>query len=167
MDPQTGEIAGTGFLNYVNPFVRYKTADIASLPVGRGCEQCGRQYYPIVSEIEGRLQDFIVTPDGRSIGHCLMTFPFKESHTIGRVQVVQESLDHVTVRTAPVDDSNLRQFADDLAHAHEVLQGMLGSGVAIKFEPIPPEECAGPGKLRFIVSHLPDNLRCYDRNTSL
>ena len=167
VDPQTGEITGTGFLNHVNPFVRYKTADIASVPVGRGCDKCGRPYDPILPDVEGRLQDFVVTPEGRAVGHCMMTFPFKESHTIGRVQLVQESLDHVTVRTAPVDDSNPRQFADDLAHARDILRQMLGDGVTIRMEPIPPEECAAPGKLRFIVSHLPQDVRCYDRNTRL
>jgi len=162
VDPRTGEITGTGFLNHVNPFVRYKTADIASLPVGHGCDKCGRQYDPVLPDVEGRLQDFIVTPEGRAVGHCMMTFPFKESRTIGRVQVVQESLDHVTVRTAPVDDGNPLKFAEDLVHARKVLRQMLGDGVAIRMEPMSPEECTAPGKLRFIVSHLPKEVRCYD-----
>lgn len=163
VDPQTGEITGTGFLNYAHPFVRYKTADIASLPVICGCGQCGRQYDPVLTDIEGRLQDFIVTPEGKSVCHCMMTFPFKESCTIGRVQIVQESLDRVTVRTAPVDDSNPGRLAEELAHARDVLGQMLGRGVAIRMEEIPPDECAAPGKLRFIVSHLPREVRCYDR----
>ena len=161
VDPQTHEIAGTGFLNYVNPFIRYKTTDVAGMPVGRGCRQCGRQYYPVLPEVDGRLQDFIVTPEGTSVGHCLLTFPFKESHTIGRVQIVQEAIDRVTLRTAPVDDRDMQAFMKDMAHAIDVLQRMLGDGVSIRNEMIPPDESVGPGKLRFIVSHLPKELRCY------
>ncbi len=164
VDPRTGEITGTGFLNYVHPFIRYRTADVASVPVGSGCERCGRQYYPVLPDVLGRLQDFIVTPEGTSIGHCLLTFPFKESHTIGRVQIVQEATDRVTLRTAPVDDRDMRQFTKDLTHAIDVLQRMLGDSVSIRNEMIPPEECTGPGKLQFIVSHLPEHLRCYSAN---
>ncbi len=164
VDPQTGEIAGTGFLNYVNPFIRYKTADVACVPVGRGCPQCGRQYYPVLQDVEGRLQDFIVTPEGASIGHCLLTFPFKESHTIGRVQIVQEAIDRVTLKTAPVDERHMQAFEKDMGHAIDVLQKMLGDSVSIRNEMIPPDEDAGSGKLRFIVSNLPENLRCYSAN---
>jgi len=167
VDPQTGEIAGTGFLNYVHPFVRYKTADVASLPVATGCPQCGRQYYPVLPDVEGRLQDFIVTPEGAAIGHCVLTFPFKESHTIGRVQLVQESIDRVTLRTAPVDHCNIGQFTEDLTQARDTLQRILGGSVSIENEPIPPDESPGNGKLQFIVSRLPKDLRCYDRNTRL
>jgi len=165
VDPQTGEITGTGFLNYANPFIRYKTADVATMPIGRGCQRCGRQYYPVLQDVDGRLQDFIVTPEGASVGHCLLTFPFKESHTIGRVQIVQEAIDRVTLRTAPVDDRDMQAFTKDMAHAIDVLQRMLGNSVSINHVMIPPDECAGPGKLKFIVSHLPKDLRCYDRNT--
>ena len=35
VDPRTGEITGTGFLNYVHPFIRYKTADVASRAGGQ------------------------------------------------------------------------------------------------------------------------------------
>jgi phenylacetate-CoA ligase len=164
VDPRTGEITGTGFLNYVHPFIRYKTADIAALPVSNGCRECGRQYSPVLPNVDGRLQDFIVTPEGTRIGHCLLTFPFKESHTIGRVQIVQEAIDHVTLRTAPVDDRNMQQFTEDLTHANDVLRGMLGSSVSIRNEMIPPDEYVGAGKLRFIVSHLPEDLRCYSAN---
>jgi phenylacetate-CoA ligase len=167
VDPQTGEIAGTGFLNYVHPFIRYKTADIASVPIATGCEKCGRQYFPILPDVEGRLQDFIVTPEGAAVGHCVLTFPFKESHTIGRVQLVQESIDRVTLRTTPVDHCNLGQFADDLTQARDTLQRILGNSVSIRSETISPDECTGTGKLRFIVSHLPKDLRCYDTNTRL
>jgi phenylacetate-CoA ligase len=167
VDPKTGEITGTGFLNYVHPFIRYRTADVAALPVGHGCEQCGRQYSPILPDVDGRLQDFLVTPEGASIGHCVLTFPFKESHAIGRVQLVQESLDRVTLRTAPVDDHDSRQFTQDVAHARDVLQRILGDSVSIKNEMISPDEHTGPGKLQFIVSHLPKDLRCYDESTRL
>ncbi len=167
VDPQTGEITGTGFLNHGNPFIRYRTTDIASLPVGGGCEQCGRQYCPVLPEIEGRLQDFIVTPEGMAIGRCVLTFPFRESRTIGHVQIVQESLDRVTLRAAPVDGGNSRQFTHELIIARAGLQRILGAGVSIESERIRAEEGAGPGKLRFIISRLPRDFRGPDAGAGM
>jgi phenylacetate-CoA ligase len=165
IDPQTGEITGTGFLNHANPFIRYRTTDLASLPVGEGCAQCGRRYAPVLPEIEGRLQDFVVTPEGLSIGSCILAFPFDACRAIGRVQIVQESADRVTLRAAPVDDDNPRLFTEELALARDNLERILGGGVTIRSEMISAEECARPEKWRFLVSHLPDHLRCYSRNT--
>jgi phenylacetate-CoA ligase len=163
VDPQTGEIIGTGFLNHANPFIRYRTADIASLPVACDCRKCGRRYFPVLPAIEGRHQDFVVTPEGLSIGSCVLTFPFRESRTISRVQIVQETFDRVILRAAPVEDSNSARFIEELAAARNALQTILGRSVTITNELISSDECTGLGKPLFIVSHLPKDLRCYTR----
>ncbi|MGE5293761.1 MAG: phenylacetate--CoA ligase family protein [Solirubrobacterales bacterium] len=163
IDPRTGEVTGTGFLNYAHPFVRYKTADVATQPTGSGCPRCGRNYFPVLADVEGRLQDFVLTPEGVPICSCVMTFPFKQRRTIGRVQIVQETLDRVILRSAPVGEATA-QYEAELAEAHAGLQHILGEGVTIRREAIPSEECMGPGKLRFILSHLPREIRCYDGN---
>jgi phenylacetate-CoA ligase len=167
VDPQTGEIAGTGFLNHAHPFIRYKTADVATLPVADNCPECGRNYYPVLADVEGRLQDFVVTPEGVSLCACVMTFPFKHRRAIGRVQIVQEAFDRVTLRAAPVSGDAMGLFETELTEAHAGLQQILGAGVTVRREMISPEECAGPGKFRFIISHLPREVRCYDGSTAL
>lgn len=167
VDPQTGEIAATGFLNHAHPFVRYKTADIATLPVADRCPQCGRNYHPVLPDVEGRLQDFVVTPEGAAVGSCVLTFPFKHRRTIGRVQIVQEAFDRVILRAAPVDGNVRGEFEKELAEAHTGLQRILGAGVTIRNEMIPQDECTSQGKLRFVVSHLPREVRCYDGSMGL
>ncbi|MEN6337235.1 MAG: hypothetical protein ABFE01_23505 [Phycisphaerales bacterium] len=167
VDPKTGEITGTGFLNHAHPFIRYKTNDVATLPISSGCPKCGRSYFPVLPDVEGRLQDFVVAPDGASFGACVLTFPFKHRRAIGRVQIVQEAFDRVILRTAPVGMQVTRQFETELAEAHAGLQHILGPGVTIRDEMIPPEECAGQGKFRFVVSHLPREIRCFDGSTDL
>jgi len=153
-------------LNHAHPFIRYRTGDIAALPARRGCEKCGRSYYPVVSAIEGRLQDFVVTPEGIPLNCCTLTFPFKPRKTIARIQIVQESVDRVVLRTAPADETNLRPYLEELAVARSILQQILGKDMTITEERISPEECANPGKLRFVVSHLPHEVRCYDGSTN-
>ncbi len=47
-----GEIVGTGFINTVAPFIRYRTGDYAVYGSGR-CDHCGREH-TILDEIKGR-----------------------------------------------------------------------------------------------------------------
>jgi phenylacetate-CoA ligase len=166
IDAQTGEIIGTGFLNHANPFVRYRTGDIASLPAAGDCPKCGRRYFPVLRGIDGRRQDFVVTPEGLSIGGCVLTFPFRESRTISRVQIVQEAFDRIILRAAPVEDSNGARFIEELMVARKGLQTILGQSMTITSELISSDEWAGPGKPLFIVSHLPQELPCYSRTAS-
>ncbi len=74
----------------------------------------------------------MVTPEGVPICSCVLTFPFKQRRTIGRVQIVQEAFDRVILRAAPVDGDATAQFEAELAEAHAGLQQILGEGVTIR-----------------------------------
>ncbi|KEH92370.1 phenylacetate--CoA ligase family protein [Clostridium massiliodielmoense] len=52
-----GEIVATGFNNYVVPFIRYKTCDIA-VNTNEKCS-CGRNY-KLIKKIDGRKQEYFV-----------------------------------------------------------------------------------------------------------
>jgi phenylacetate-CoA ligase len=61
-----GEIVGTGFMNKVMPFIRYRTGDYATY-VGDHCEACGRQH-AVIRDIRGhRTQESLVAHDGSEI----------------------------------------------------------------------------------------------------
>jgi len=61
-----GEIVGTGFINKVTPFIRYRTGDYATY-VGDHCEACGRQHV-IIRDIRGhRTQEVLIAHDGSEI----------------------------------------------------------------------------------------------------
>ncbi len=53
-----GEIVGTGFHNYIFPFIRYRTGDFGVYTKEK-CP-CGR-HYPLLKRIEGRLQEFVIS----------------------------------------------------------------------------------------------------------
>jgi len=58
-----GEIVGTGFINTVMPFVRYRTGDWATY-VGDRCEACGREHI-LLRDIKGRWpQGGLIAVDG-------------------------------------------------------------------------------------------------------
>lgn len=63
---QRGEIVGSGFINRVIPFVRYRTGDYAVLS-GQRCKACGREQ-TVLSHIEGRWpQGDLTARDGSPI----------------------------------------------------------------------------------------------------
>ena len=63
---QVGEIVGTGFINTVMPFIRYKTGDFAEY-VGDYCEACQRHHL-IIKNIRGhRIQENLVARDNSLI----------------------------------------------------------------------------------------------------
>ena len=57
---ERGEIVATGFHNYVTPFIRYKTDDIASFTIS--AESC-HPHWVRINRIEGRKQDFLIDRD--------------------------------------------------------------------------------------------------------
>ncbi|MFQ5495275.1 MAG: phenylacetate--CoA ligase family protein, partial [Phycisphaerae bacterium] len=61
-----GEIVGTGFINTIVPFIRYRTGDFATYVADR-CTQCGRDH-PIIRDIEGRWPaGCLIAHDGSAI----------------------------------------------------------------------------------------------------
>jgi phenylacetate-CoA ligase len=62
---EVGEIVATGFLRETQPFVRYRTGDLAALATSI-CE-CGRGA-PVLARLEGRVDDYVFGADGRRVG---------------------------------------------------------------------------------------------------
>jgi phenylacetate-CoA ligase len=83
-----GEIVATGF-NYVMPFIRYKTEDIA-VNSDQICS-CGRNF-PLIKRIEGRLQEFIVAKNGDliSLGPAVFGIHSSEWTKVREIQIVQK-----------------------------------------------------------------------------
>ncbi|MCK8827683.1 hypothetical protein MWH25_07995 [Natroniella acetigena] len=63
-EDEVGEIVCTGFNNYVVPFIRYKTKDLA-VNTNQRCE-CGRNY-KLIKRVKGREQEYILTKRKRKI----------------------------------------------------------------------------------------------------
>lgn len=62
---EIGEVVATGFINDFMPLIRYRMGDLASWREG-DCS-CGR-FFPRLERILGRMDDVVITPDGRRIG---------------------------------------------------------------------------------------------------
>jgi len=154
IDTDTNEIIGTSFLNYVNPFIRYRTTDIASQPIYSGCSECGRYYSPIFPSVEGRLEDFIITPKGVLVSPAVITHPFKDFKTIKGTQIVQKSLDYIKLRIVPWDGYVPKTLEDEVQQLRQGLQRILGSDMRIKIEIVKSIQLSKSGKFKWIISDV-------------
>ena len=94
---ESGEIVATGFVNPVMPLIRYATGDLAE-PACGPCV-CGRAF-PSLARIEGRIDDVLVTPEGRWIGR--LDPIFKGVSSLHETRIVQDRADHVRVEVVPL-----------------------------------------------------------------
>jgi phenylacetate-CoA ligase len=139
---ERGEIVATGFINPVMPLIRYATGDYAVLGSG-GCA-CGRAGQTI-EEIEGRMDDVIVTPEGSLVGR--LDPIFKAVSSLYETRIIQDALDHVRVEIVVV--------GDPLAMEGELeaqLRARLGPTMRISIVRVPSIERTGRGKLRTAVN---------------
>jgi phenylacetate-CoA ligase len=95
---EVGEIAATGLLNHAMPLIRYRLGDYAAWAKEQSCP-CGNQQ-PIIGNLEGRLDDYLMTTDGRRIGRISSAF---RRPTIHSAQIVQDKPGHAYVLIRPAE----------------------------------------------------------------
>lgn len=86
---EPGAIVVTDLTNTGMPFIRYRVGDVG-IPSGKRCS-CGRSL-PLMESLEGRVADYVVTPEGNLISGISLTENFAmELPEIKQLQIIQES----------------------------------------------------------------------------
>jgi phenylacetate-CoA ligase len=93
-----GPLLVTGLSNDATPFLRYRVGDVGTRSK-RSCP-CGRPG-EVFLEIDGRIEDYVMTPDGRLVGR--LDHIFKEQLDVAEAQVLQEGKDALEVLIVPRD----------------------------------------------------------------
>ncbi|MBI5863425.1 MAG: phenylacetate--CoA ligase family protein [Planctomycetes bacterium] len=94
---QRGEIVGTGFINSVTPFIRYRTGDFATY-VGARCDKCGRAHL-LLDDIEGhRTQEHLLAGDGSEISWTALNMHDDTFDRVRQFQFVQEAAGRATLK---------------------------------------------------------------------
>jgi phenylacetate-CoA ligase len=143
-----GELVISDLDNYPMPMIRYRIEDTGRFSVGP-CA-CGRSWTKLTA-VDGRVLDVIVTPDGRAFGGTFFTLtlrPFDRS--VAQFQVIQERVDHLTVKIVPGQSWDLRKRAEIL----ETLNRQLGGGLQIDLIEVGEISPLTSGKRRFVVSQI-------------
>ncbi|MAG32839.1 MAG: hypothetical protein CL908_18330 [Deltaproteobacteria bacterium] len=147
-DSVSGPLLVTGFANDATPFIRYRIGDTGTrskhpCPCGRPGE--------VFLDVDGRIEDYVVTPDGRWVGR--MDHVFKEQLAVAEAQILQEDASCIEVLLVP------RPGFD--ASAEEALRAefrsRLGMEIGIDFRVIEEIPREANGKFRAVKSTVGSN----------
>jgi len=141
-----GAMICTGLNNRAMPLIRYKVGD--RIVAKAGTCPCGCAF-PLIERIEGRVEDYVRTPDGRFIGR--LDHLFKDAQHVREAQVVQRQLDELVLRVVKADGFDSH---DEQVILNEARQ-RLGDSIRVRFEFVDRIERTAAGKFRFLVSQLP------------
>ena len=143
--PNQHRIICTSLHNPVMPLIRYDIGDVATISDVE-CA-CGRQA-PTVDRIDGRIESYIVTPDGRQ--HGRLDFLFKTSHRIEEAQLIQDTAEHLTikvVRSSGYTETDERSLRADV-------ESYLGTELQVDLDYVDQIPREPNGKFRQIVSKV-------------
>src|SRR5262249_45715865 len=92
----TGPLLVTGLAGDATPMFRYRIGDVGTR-MGRPCP-CGRPG-DVFLHVDGRMEDYVVTPDGRMIGR--LDHIFKQQYNVAEAQILQETRNAVEILIVP------------------------------------------------------------------
>lgn len=143
---EEGRLVATAFGNYAAPLIRYQIGDSVLLSERRTCA-CGRGGL-LVDRVLGRMEDYIITPDGRLVGR--LDHLFKDALQVRLAQIVQNHEDEVVLRIVrePGYGEN-----DEKNILHEA-RARLGGDIRVRFEYVESIPRAASGKHRFVISRV-------------
>jgi len=148
---QSGDLVCTGLLNSDMPLIRYRVRDRGALPAREAPCQCGRTL-PQLEGLEGRIDDTILTPDGRLVGR--LDPVLKGRIPVHELQIVQEDLHRLRVLYVPAPGFDTHAERE-IVHRLRQYVGPL----AIEMEPVERVPRGANGKFRAVICNLSDHQR--------
>ena len=141
----TGPMVATGFQNFAMPFIRYEIGDIGTFSSER-CT-CGINSQ-VITDIEGRSEDYIITPEGSQI--MRLDYIFKNTDSIKESQIIQNQLGSIVLKI--VRRKNYSE-KDELELKHNI-QTMISPTIGVDFEYVDEIPRTKSGKFKAVVSNL-------------
>jgi phenylacetate-CoA ligase len=145
-----GPLLVTGLAGHATPFIRYRIGDVGTR-LKQGCS-CGRPG-DVFSDIDGRNEDFVVTPDGRAVGR--LDHIFKSQRSVLEAQILQDSKEAIEVLFVPAAGFDER----DEAHLRAEIRARLGAEIHVDLTPVSLIRRERNGKFRAVKSRIGHSLR--------
>ena len=152
---EVGEVVATGLMNAAMPLIRYRVGDYAAWAEQQDC-RCGN-WSPIVTDLEGRTDDYLLTADGKKIGRLAA---FKRSPSIHSAQIVQDRPGHAFLLLRP--GQNYRRRDADAVCA-DILERVGKYEIEIVEVPEIPKTATGKNRLVVRLSDHPELRPAYQR----
>lgn len=141
-----GELLATGFKNFAMPFIRYDIGDTAVFS-DEPCS-CGLNSRVII-DIEGRNEDYIITPEGTRI--MRFDYLFKDTQSIKECQVAQRQLGEMIIRIVQRPNYSNITEKSILDHVHS----MISPTIKVRFEYVDEIPRTKAGKFKAVTSEMP------------
>jgi len=144
---ERGEIVITNLYNYAMPLIRYRIGDVG-VPSEEMCP-CGRTL-PLMKSVEGRMDDFIIKPNGELISPRTFAGILWNISGVGKYRLVQEKPDEFYIEL--VEEKGFTEKTADLLKKE--IEKVMGCSIKLEVKivkDVPPENS---GKLRKIVSKV-------------
>lgn len=141
----TCRIVGTGFHNPAMPLIRYDIGDLAT--IGQQACPCGRSA-PTVERIDGRIESYLVTPEGRRLGR--LDWLFKDRSAVSEAQLLQDAIDHVTIKVVRSPNYATKDEDELLTDMRE----FMGTSIRIDVDYVDTIPREANGKFRQVISNV-------------
>jgi phenylacetate-CoA ligase len=141
-DGETGRLICTNLLNKDMPLIRYEIGD-------RGClAYCNNGiHFKKITELSGRMDDMVITKDGRRIGR--LDPVFKSDFNIVEAQIIQKTIEDIEVHIVPADGFSNR----DAMLITDSLRSRVGD-CNIKIVTVESIPRTNSGKFKAVISHV-------------
>jgi phenylacetate-CoA ligase len=142
-----GSMLCTGLINDAMPLIRYEVGDRGALEDESLQCPCGRNFR-MMKSIEGRLDDVVITPDGRHVGR--LDTVFKNDFPILKAQIIQEEIDLIVIKIEPA-----AEYSEDAAQQiREAVLEKVGSSMRVLIENVDSIPLSANGKFRGVINKV-------------
>ncbi len=146
---EVGEVVITKLLEHAMPLIRYRTGDRAAWHTGEQPCSCGLTL-PRMTQLAGRVGDFVVTPKGASVHGEYFTHLFYHAAGVARFQVRQVAADRLRILVEP--SPGQVPAAELLAYVQQASADKFGAGPdAVTVELVRQIVPGATGKHRFVL----------------
>ncbi|TDI89506.1 MAG: phenylacetate--CoA ligase family protein [Caldithrix sp.] len=151
-DDEKGEVVISNLVNRGTVLLNYRLGDIASIS-NRKCS-CGRTL-SLLSEIEGRVEDIIILPDGQFVHPRVVWSIFKHKNEVLQYQLIQHELMLFELKLVTGGQETVNGFLNELLTD---LREVLGESSTIEAEFYNELPRQNRGKFRSVMSYCKSNV---------
>jgi phenylacetate-CoA ligase len=144
-----GDFIITGFLNKAMPLIRYRVGDSGTICSAN--EILNTRQFLFLSEITGRTDDLIISPEGDIVGR--LDPVFKAEFNIFEAQIIQESINEFIVNIVPLSSYSDAEGAEII----ERLKDRISEKINVKINKMKYIPRGPNGKFKAVISNINKN----------
>jgi phenylacetate-CoA ligase len=148
---EIGEIIITLLTNYTMPLIRYKIGDLGILSDNN--IQCGHGL-PLLEKVIGRTKCIFKNKFGVHIDSGLFNQLFFFRENIKQFQVIQETIDYISINLVVIDKTKLKDMDKDFKEINQIIWKAMGDDTKIKYNIVDVIKPSPSGKYMYTFSRL-------------